>query len=99
MVVGQPPLYRIALKANYVLYMTKVCCKRGNDMELNIDEQTLVAYFRKLDESGKKELLRYALGEHTLPVSSYGLLNIFGECELERTEERPETSAEPIFTE
>ena len=66
-------------------------------MELSIDEQTLVAGYRTLDEAGKNELLRYALKQHksssSLPLSRHG------QCELARCEERPEAVAEPIFTE
>ena len=66
-------------------------------MELNIEEQTLVATYRSLDENGKKELLRLAAQQHKQEASSAGLFS--GQCRLERGEERPETVAEPIFTE
>jgi hypothetical protein len=67
------------------------------DMELNIEEQTLVATYRSLDEFGKKELLRLAAQQHKLEASSAGPFS--GQCKLERGEERPEAVAEPIFTE
>lgn len=69
-------------------------------MELNIEEQTLVATYRTLDELGKKELLRYASQQRKLEAAaSVGLLHQSGQCKLERCAERPETAAEPIFTE
>ena len=68
-------------------------------MELSIDEQTLVACYRNLDEHGKKELLRHASQQHTPEACSNGLLNLSGQCKLDRCEQRPETAAEPIFTE
>jgi hypothetical protein len=70
-------------------------------MELNIEEQTLIATYRTLDDLGKKELLRFASQQRKLEAaaSAAGLLHQSGQCKLERCEERPETAAEPIFTE
>ena len=62
-------------------------------MELTIEEQTLVANYRKLDEPGKRELLRHASQQQMTRV------NEPGQCSLGRREERPESVAEPIFTE
>ena len=66
-------------------------------MELTLDEQTLLAIFRSLDESDKKELIRHASQHHQLDQSA--LAGVAGHCKLERSEERPEMAAEPIFTE
>lgn len=68
-------------------------------MELTLDEQTLIAVFRSLDEPGKKELLRHASQQHKDETAAAGLVFPTGQCKLQRTEERPETAAEPIFTE
>ena len=68
-------------------------------MELNLDEQTLLATFRSLDESGKKELLRHASRQHKTEAALEGLSFPTGQCRLDRAEDRPEIAAEPIFTE
>lgn len=70
-------------------------------MELNLEEQTLVAIFRSLEDLGKKELLRYASQQHKLEQAASATAFSFtsGQCRLERGEERPEIAAEPIFTE
>jgi len=70
-------------------------------MELSIEEQTLIANFRALDEAGQKEVLRHASQQSKAEaaVSAASLLFPSGQCRLERGEERPETAAEPIFTE
>lgn len=66
-------------------------------MELNIEEQTLLATFRTLDERGRKELLRQASQLRKTEPAAAG--SQAGQCRLERCEERPETAVEPIFTE
>lgn len=68
-------------------------------MELTLDEQTLLAMFRSLDEPGKKELLRHASQQHKEIAAAAGLEFATGQCKLHRTAERPEIAAEPIFTE
>jgi hypothetical protein len=70
-------------------------------MELNLEEQTLVATFRSLDDFGKMELLRQASHLHKMEAAATvtGLMLPSGQCRLKRGEERPETVAEPIFTE
>jgi len=68
-------------------------------MELTIEEQTLVATFRSLDESGQKEMLRHASQQHKLEAAATGLGVPAGQCKLDSSDERPETAAEPIFTE
>jgi len=70
-------------------------------MELSLEEQTLVAIYRSLEEIGKKELLRHATQQHKMEAGTCGndLSLTSGQCKLDRCEERPETAAEPIFTE
>jgi len=70
-------------------------------MDLTLDEQKLLADFRRLTPAGKDELLEHAVllgrrGERTsaepVPVSN--------QCRLEPSREvRPEAAKEPIFTE
>jgi hypothetical protein len=71
-------------------------------MDLKLDEQLLVAEFRRLDPAGKRELMDYAailvrkcreeVPEQT-PVAT-------NQCTLDAPEEvRPEAVKEPIFTE
>lgn len=69
-------------------------------MELTVEEQTLLAIFRALDDDGKKEMLRHASQQHKMEAASLnGTTLSTGQCKLERGEERPEAAAEPIFTE
>ena len=70
-------------------------------MELNLDEQMLIATYRSLDDLGKKELLRHATLQHKMEavVFSTGFTTPSGQCKLERSEERPECVTEPVFTE
>jgi hypothetical protein len=70
-------------------------------MELTLDEVTLLTIFRSLDENDKKELLRHASLQHKMDEAALtnGLTLSNGQCRLERSEERPEIAAEPIFTE
>jgi hypothetical protein len=69
-------------------------------MELPLDEQALLTIFRSLDEPDKKELLRHAALQHKLDeVTNNGPKLTSGQCRLERSEERPEIAAEPVFTE
>ncbi len=70
-------------------------------MELSIEEQTLIATFRSLDERGKKDVLRFASQQNKAEaaISVAGSLFPTGQCKLERGEERPEIAKEPIFTE
>ncbi len=71
-------------------------------MDLKLDEQLLVADFRRLDPEGKKELLDYAafllkkkrMGTAAEPAKAEN------QCGLDaRAEERPEAVKEPVFTE
>lgn len=66
-------------------------------MELNLEEQTLLATFRSLDELGKKELLRFAAKQHQRDAELAPSPS--GQCKIEREEDRPEAVSEPIFTE
>ena len=71
-------------------------------MDLKLDEQLLVADFRRLDPAGKKELLDYAafLVEKCRSGSADETVHAENQCSLEtEAEERPETVKEPIFTE
>jgi len=68
-------------------------------MELNLEEQTLIAAFRNLDEPGKKELLRHASQQRKTEAEHAGLLFAAGQCGLDGVKPRPESVAEPIFTE
>jgi hypothetical protein len=70
-------------------------------MDLNLDEQRLIADFRQLDGAGKQELLSQASllvkKSHVLGSDEPALAG--NQCSLPRTEKRPETDKEPIFTE
>jgi hypothetical protein len=76
--------------------------KESRTMDLKLDEQLLVAEFRRLDPAGKKELLDYAAflvkkyrsGSAEEPAQSEN------QCRLDdEPEKRPEAAKEPIFTE
>ena len=71
-------------------------------MDLKLDEQLLVADFRRLDPAGKKALLDYA----AILVKKYRSggdeqqSQAANQCSLDAREEvRPEAVEEPIFTE
>lgn len=71
-------------------------------MTLKLDEQTLLADFRRLHPEGKAELLDYAtfLVRKYRKGSSTEASAPDNQCRLgNREEERPETDKEPIFTE
>jgi len=71
-------------------------------MDLKLDEQLLVADFRRLEPGGKKELLDYAafLVKKYRTGASGETTKAEGQCSLgAKAEERPETAKEPIFTE
>lgn len=70
-------------------------------MDLNLDEQTLLANFRRLGSEGKKELLGYAVflqkNQHGVMAEEPAAAN---QCQLKTApEKRPEAVKEPIFTE
>ncbi len=72
-------------------------------MDLRLDEQTLLADFRRLPAEGKKEFLDFAAflvkkyrGQSVEP----GEQKPANQCSLDaQPEKRPETTKEPIFTE
>jgi len=70
-------------------------------MELNLDEQNLIGNFRRLNESGKKELLRVAAAmcQAAKAAAAEEPEGSGGSCKITREEQRPETAAEPICTE
>jgi hypothetical protein len=70
-------------------------------MELSVEEQTLIATFRNLDDHGKRELLRHASLQQKLEADASFATPLFpsGQCKLQRGEKRPENVSEPIFTE
>jgi hypothetical protein len=70
-------------------------------MDLTLDEQKLLADFRRLTSVGKQELLEYAvfLGRKSSSISSERD-PATNQCRLEPSHEtRPESAKEPIFTE
>jgi hypothetical protein len=71
-------------------------------MGMKLDEQLLVADFRRLDPAGKKELMDYAafLLKKSRSRSSDDKTAPDNQCRMgEQPEERPEAVKEPIFTE
>jgi len=68
-------------------------------MDPNLEERTLIAAFRNLDDLGKQALLREATRQHKKEhPSPEGSTPPAAQCIIEKGEERPETVAEPIFT-
>ncbi len=71
-------------------------------MNLSVDEQQLIAKFRRLDLEGQKELLGQAsllLQKRERPAADGIAGSADNQCQLKQAEVRPEASAEPIFTE
>ena len=71
-------------------------------MDLRLDEQLLVADFRRLDPGAQKELLDYAafLLKKKRPDAADGPARAKNQCGLDAgPEERPEAVKEPVFTE
>jgi len=70
-------------------------------MDLNLEEQKLLADYRQLDGGGRQELLRLAnllvKKSHVLGVDEPAPAG--NQCNLPSREKRPETDKEPIFTE
>ncbi|HEX5772848.1 MAG TPA: hypothetical protein VFY07_00890 [Geomobilimonas sp.] len=70
-------------------------------MDLNLEEQKLLADYRQLDGGGRQELLRLASllvkKSHVLGVDEPAPAG--NQCNLPSREKRPETDKEPIFTE
>jgi len=71
-------------------------------MDLNLDEQMLLAEFRRLDPEGKTELLDYAaflVKKYQEPALEEPP-STDNQCPVRKQEEeRPEAVKEPIFTE
>ena len=71
-------------------------------MDLKLDEQLLLADFRRLDPEGKKALLAHATALVKKQRSAAGEEGSSSEsqCSIEpEPEVRPEAAKEPIFTE
>jgi hypothetical protein len=71
-------------------------------MDLNLDEQNLIAEFRRLDTEGQLELLDHAavLLKKQHDKSAADQSGPSNQCALNKPrEERPEAAKEPIFTE
>ena len=70
-------------------------------MNLSLDEQKLLADFRRLSPVGKQELLEFAVFlTHKNVAASAALDTTVTQCRLEPAHEaRPESAKEPIFTE
>ena len=70
-------------------------------MDLTLDEQKLLADFRRLTPVGKKELLEYALFmARKVATASVESDTTANQCRLEPAHDaRPESAKEPIFTE
>jgi hypothetical protein len=71
-------------------------------MDLDLDEQRLLAEFRALSPAARQDLLQLATGlvrkclEHAEPAAEAGSGN---QCALKRADRRPGAADEPIFTE
>jgi hypothetical protein len=71
-------------------------------MDLKLDEQKLLAEYRRLNSEGKKELQDYAafLIKKYQELPHEEVPSVENQCPLRKQEdERPEAAKEPIFTE
>lgn len=70
-------------------------------MDLTLDEQHLIAEFRKLTPSGRDELLAHAasLVRRTVAEAQNEGASTANQCTLKKREEHPEAQKTPIFTE
>jgi hypothetical protein len=71
-------------------------------MDLKIDEQKLLAEYRRLNPEGKAELQDYAafLIKKYQESAPEGVSSTDNQCPVRKQEkERPEAAKEPIFTE
>jgi len=71
-------------------------------MDMKLDEQKLLAEYRRLNQEGKTELLDYAVflvkKYHESPPEEQPVPD--NQCPVRKQEEeRPEAAKEPIFTE
>ncbi|GLI38072.1 hypothetical protein KI811_09175 [Geobacter hydrogenophilus] len=71
-------------------------------MDLTLDEHRLVSEFRRLNPAGKQEILDFAsllLKRQDEGATAGEPSATRNSCTLDRKEERPETTKEPLFTE
>lgn len=70
-------------------------------MDLNLEEQKLLADFRKLDSDCREELVKHAsqLVKKSLLRAADDSVQAENQCGLPRREQRPETDKEEIITE
>ena len=70
-------------------------------MELTLDEQHLIAEFRKLTPSGRDEMLAYAnsLARRNAAEAHNERTYPSNQCTLKSQEDHPEAQKNPIFTE
>ncbi len=72
-------------------------------MDLKLDEQTLVANYRRLPAEGKKEFLDFAaflVKKYSGQSAEPGEQQPANQCSLDKQPgKRPEAAKEPIFTE
>ena len=69
-------------------------------MDLSLDEQRLLAEFRKLRSADQKELVDYvALLVKKKQEAEIAEGETVNQCSIKLAEDRPETAKEPIFTE
>jgi hypothetical protein len=68
-------------------------------MELTIDEQKLLADFRRLSVEGQRALLDAATRQARKRAEEDAESQTVNQCRLPEHEKRPEAADEPIFTE
>ena len=70
-------------------------------MDLNLEEQKLLADFRQLDSASKEELVKHAaqLVKKSRLLSTDEPAPSENQCDLPRKEQKPGTDKEQIFTE
>ncbi len=70
-------------------------------MDLNLEEQKLLADFRQLDSASREELVKHAaqLVKKSLLLSTDESAPSENQCGLPRQEQKPGTDKEQIFTE
>jgi hypothetical protein len=68
-------------------------------MDLTLDEQRLIAEYRRLTSAGRDDLLAYAsmLVRQAGDEKENGIAT--DQCRLKNVEPRPETEKTPVFTE
>lgn len=66
-------------------------------MDLNLDEQRLIAEFRKLSATSQADVVSYVASLACRTVESGGQQN--SQCSLKGVPKRPEADKSPIFTE